>query len=251
VKEQGIALMEKARVIDAAGPLGEALAGLADTVFSLLCGLSADAPEEVYRVIAGMNLPEILRNWRRIAHVIGDASQERQQAVFRRCLDGAAAGERVWMQILGIAVWRAANLVQAIPPEIVEPICHRLADILEKDGEDIIRLDRDTGKEYLSPYVASELELCLGLLRTRESGDERIRRVLAPGGPLAPRLARVIETIEDRVGTSGLPFRSRIALNVAKPPAIHSPDLLYALRLYLTGDSGARAIQVTEVRDDE
>jgi hypothetical protein len=251
VQKQGIALMERAAAFGDMGLLGETFAGLADTVFSLLCALSADAPEEVYRAVDAMSLDGILRHWRRVAHLIGDARQERQQAVFRRCLDGAAAGERVWMQILGIAVWRAAELVHAIPLEMGEQICHRLPDILDRDGKDVVREHYDTGRQYLSPYVASELELCLGLLRTRESGDERIRRVLAPGGPLAHRLAEVIETIEDRVVASGIPFRTRIALNVAKPQAIRSPDLLYALRLYLTGDSGARAIQVTEVSDDE
>jgi hypothetical protein len=36
-----------------------------------------------------------------------------------------------------------------------------------------------------------------------------------------------------------------------KPEGESTPDLLYALRLYLTGDVGADAIRVTGVNDGE
>ena len=44
---------------------------------------------------------------------------------------------------------------------------------------------------------------------------------------------------------------SRIALQLDKPEAFtNTPDLLYALKMYLTCDSGANTIQITGVTDE-
>ena len=44
---------------------------------------------------------------------------------------------------------------------------------------------------------------------------------------------------------------SRISLQIEKPEMFRkTPDLLYALRMYLTGDSGANTIVITGVSDE-
>ena len=55
----------------------------------------------------------------------------------------------------------------------------------------------------------------------------------------------------DSVSKHDIQIELRLALVVNKPPEVSkTPDLLYALKLYLTGDDGAGAIRVTEVRED-
>ena len=45
---------------------------------------------------------------------------------------------------------------------------------------------------------------------------------------------------------------SRISLQIEKPEMFrNTPDLLYALRMYLTGDSGADTIDITGVSDED
>lgn len=45
---------------------------------------------------------------------------------------------------------------------------------------------------------------------------------------------------------------SRIRITVKnKPEGDRTPDLLYALRLHLTGDDGANAIQITSISDSD
>ena len=47
-------------------------------------------------------------------------------------------------------------------------------------------------------------------------------------------------------------LRSRINLQIEKPEMFrNTPDLLYALRMFLTGDSGANAICITGISDAE
>lgn len=251
-KTQSLELITLANAISNADPIKEMISRLADSAFYFLSSLSADAPEEVYRIISEMSPNEVRRHWRRIALVIGDAGSERQKTVFQWCLEQTAIGNGVWMQILGIAVWRASNLVHEIPIELLEKICRRMANVLEQDVGNTILEDHECGGKFILPAVVSRLELCLGLLRTRESNDERTRIILAPGNQLAIRLAKSIEKIEEQICASDLPFLSRIALDLNKPEALRrTPDLLYALQLFLTGDSGARAIQVTGVDDNE
>ena len=76
---------------------------------------------------------------------------------------------------------------------------------------------------------------------------------MQPGRPITQELTRAVESIADTVERSGLPLRSRVQVGglPVKPEGDHTPDLLYALRLYLTGDVGANAIRVTGVLDGD
>ena len=50
----------------------------------------------------------------------------------------------------------------------------------------------------------------------------------------------------------GLWFESRIRLDLNKPEMFReSPDLLYALKLYLTGDDGANSIIVSGISEED
>ena len=44
---------------------------------------------------------------------------------------------------------------------------------------------------------------------------------------------------------------SRVQIFLQKPQGDRTPDLLYALRLYLTGDDGANAIHISSVSDSD
>ena len=50
-------------------------------------------------------------------------------------------------------------------------------------------------------------------------------------------------------GLSNIKLFSRVKINIQKPSGDRTPDLLYALRLYLTGDDGANAIHISSVSD--
>jgi hypothetical protein len=227
-----------------------ALSQVADTAFYSLCCLGADAPDEVFQWVAEMNGEQIMRNWRRIGLLIGNASQKRQKELLNKCVDHSVNGNRIWMDILGIAVWRAENLVRELPADTFGQLCSEVIDVLAR--EPVIREDRENGKNFVSPFTISRLELFLGLLRSRESKSKRVRSVLAVGSPLARRLEKIVEEIDDRILESGLPLQSRISLQMTnKPGGVRSHDLLYALTAFLTGYTGAQTISVANIDDNE
>jgi hypothetical protein len=61
----------------------------------------------------------------------------------------------------------------------------------------------------------------------------------------------LIDDVSRVVIDRDIELKSRITIQIDKPELFRSiPDLLYALRMYLTGDSGANTIVITGVSDD-
>ena len=99
--------------------------------------------------------------------------------------------------------------------------------------------------------TAESLELLLGLLRTRASTNHDIRMLLQPQQKIAKELAKQVERVMEIVARAKVSLFSRVQLNIQKPAGDRTPDLLYALRLFLTGDDGANAIHITSVSDSD
>ena len=95
------------------------------------------------------------------------------------------------------------------------------------------------------------LELLLGLLRTRNASDPDIRMLLQPRQKITVELAKLVEHVTELVAQSNVSLFSRVQLSIEKPEGDRTPDLLYALYLYLTGDDGVNAIHITSVSDRE
>ncbi len=251
-KNQCLDLIKRTATLPATDPLKVSFDEAADSAFYFLCALHRDAPDETYQMIGKMTGSLVMRHWRRIAYAIGDARESFQRQLFERAIGESEKGEPVWLQILGIAVWREEGVVELISPRQARAISEQLLIVLKSELSRVIRIDRETGDEFLSPYVISKLELCLGLLRTRQSEDKDKKTIFDPDDRLSREFSEVISEIDQKINKAKVPFRSRLSLKLAKPEALRkTPDLLYALRLYLTGDSGARAIQVSGIDEDE
>jgi len=112
----------------------------------------------------------------------------------------------------------------------------------------------NTKNRFVNRYEIMKLELLLGLLRTRGFKDNKISELLAPSQKITVTFVDLIDKLTQKICKENLgsTVRTRINLQVDKPKAFYStPDLLYALRMYLTGDSGANAIQVSSINDDD
>ncbi|MBX7166864.1 MAG: hypothetical protein K1X74_11090, partial [Pirellulales bacterium] len=99
--------------------------------------------------------------------------------------------------------------------------------------------------------TAEALELLLGLLRTRASANPEIRMLLQPHQKVTKDLAKQVERVTEIIAHSNVPLVSRVQINLQKPEGDRTPDLLYALRLYLTGDDGANAIHIKSISDND
>jgi hypothetical protein len=75
--------------------------------------------------------------------------------------------------------------------------------------------------------------------------------LLQPHQRITRKFAEQIDRIEKIVSEEQITLFSRVQIDVPKPEGIRTPDLLYALRLYLTGDDGANLIHITGISDSD
>lgn len=233
---------------------------LSDEALFLLSCMHCDAPGEISNRLQGAiagrgnTFRALTHYYRHLAMALGGADLEWQRELLDSVI-GFLRSERphlgvcsAVLRILSVAIWRNERLLDALDAPDLRAVADQSIAVLRQD------LDSLTNRQSpIDPAVLKDhLELVLGLLRIRGSGDADIRMLLAPGRGAASSLAGTVERIVDVVVADRIPLRSRLTLQVDKPSALDKmPDLLFALKLYLTGDAGSRAIRVMEVREDD
>lgn len=209
----------------------------------LLCCMHRDMPWSVsHDLVAGAT--EWAIDDRAYAFALGDLSQDWQKNVFLAVWNRSDIHT---LMVLAQAIWRTSTFVRVFDAASLA----WLSDLLLSAMRDV-NLVAHPGKDELS-RVAMYGELLLGLLRSRESEVEEVRLTLQAHQERTKLLADQVELAAGLAERSGLALRSRVEIADLpdKPEGDRTPDLLYALRLYLTGDVGASAIRVTGVLDSE
>jgi hypothetical protein len=223
---------------------------LKQELFFFLCCLHKDTPIEIATRLSEYtkNKRDIGKYYQNIAFAIGDVSLDWQETILDNITNDQNLTESTTMEILAIACWRFNGLIDKFTyPQLIK-ITDELYRFLS--SYDIKNIKPDAKYKLLK--ITKYLELLLALLRTRANEDEKIRSILSPNQEITKKLVVLIENLAQQISKSNLNINSRITLELDKPKALNkTPDLLYALRMYLTGDSGANAIQVTGVKDSD
>lgn len=186
-----------------------------------------------------------------IGFALGDLSKTWQRYLFDLL---NKESDYFTISAIAYAIWRDRNVLLRLSLDELKALLRLLVRRLENVCPAKIEKNRKDAKRQKLNWVretAEPLELLLGLLRTRASDDPEIRMLLQPHQKITRRLADQIERIEGIVVESNIALFSRVQIDVQKPEGIRTPDLLYALRLYLTGDDGANAIHITGVSDTD
>ena len=181
---------------------------------------------------------------RKVGFTLGDLSQPWQQDILRSHLSKVDAAA---LTIFARAIWRNEGFVHALGAADVEKIARRTIDAIK-------RFNRN--KVFTSPEVTSftdHCELLLGLLRTRDSTDPEIKTLLQPSQGITKEIAEQVEQATASLAGESVRLKSRVQVAdlPEKQEGDDTPDILYALRLYLTGEEEANAIRVTDVSDGE
>lgn len=235
---------------------------LKDELLFYLCCLQKDAPQKI-----SSKLMQILKNsennirqlepyWRHIANAIGDCELEWQSSLIKKILVFTKSEDSyksaLGFQILSIAFWRAEQLVFRFSQTEIRHLVKSLFTSIENGINNVIRVSRRDNSIYVNQYEIFKMELLLALLRTRKSKDENIKNILSPEKEITKKFVAIIDNLTQQICDNDLDVWSRVSLKIDKPDAFqNTPNLLYALRMYLTGDSGANTIQVTGVNDED
>ena len=153
----------------------------------------------------------------------------------------------IYIELLGGVCWREQKLVEQLSHEQVEQICRVLKKQLLYGLEQI----KEQNRLSWTTVITRQLELLLALLRLRGSSNAPIAKIFALRSMVVHHFVDFLEKFTQVIIQKRLSLRSRVLLQIDKPQRFSKvPDLLYALNLYLTGDSGAGAVVVTGVDEE-
>ena len=221
-----------------------------EVVFLLAC-MHKDSPDECVQWIREQVESDTIRNVIAVGFALGDVSEQWQEHALSNLVTDPKIDS---LRVFSYAIWREQHFVEKFNSTELKSILNGLTGMLGK-----IRKcppwkhehDKWTVRNWVRATV-EPLELLLGLLRTRASSDHEIKMLLQPHQKITKELAKQVERVTEIVTQSNVTLFSRVKINLPqRPEGDRTPDLLYALRLYLTGDDGAHAIHVASISDTD
>ncbi|MBC2771010.1 DUF2357 domain-containing protein [Pusillimonas minor] len=211
----------------------------------LLACMHKDAPDECAQWIVGQVESQKVRNPQAVGFALGDVSEQWQKVLLSKLVTNPTNDS---LSVFAYAIWRERSFVERFSLSDLADMLRGLTERFEKINSAPIAQVR--GREW-SRATTGTLELLLGLLRTRASFNPEIKMLLQPHQKITKELAKQVERVTEIVARSNVSIFSRVQINIEKPEGDRTPDLLYALRLYLTGDDGANAIHISSVSDSD
>ncbi len=188
--------------------------------------------------------------WRKLAYCIGDLSQPWQQEILDAVVDRlASSSERhIALGVLSIAAWRSHVFLDKLSPESTQ----RIIQALQCELETVVSKCQKISKEQCRSFVL-HAELILAFMRIASHTLKRYAPGLRPGTRQSAIFVDLIDRYTALLDNSKRRLRFHVNVDVAhKPTSLYkTPDLLYAIRCYLTGDDGANAISIVGISEDE
>ena len=150
---------------------------LADEALFLLCCMHADAPPEVVASLMEMfsngSVEKLQRYHQHVAQALGACRLDWQRELLAGVISALRKENdptdicKLCLSILGNALWRCGDALEALSNRDVTTIVERLILVLKKTHVLI-----ETGERGWSPSLLKDhLELVLGLLRSRAADD--------------------------------------------------------------------------------
>jgi len=154
------------------------------------------------------------------------------------------------LKAIGIILWRCEDIAKQLTEDEVTLILEKLYSSLNLKIREKNKFLKYKTKE-LRPSIVIRLELLLGLLRSRLNNDQ-IKKYFSPDQKIIKNYIKLVDTITQKIILENITLKSRIELSIEKPQDFkNTPDLLYALRMYLSGNIEAtQSIKVLGVSDD-
>ncbi len=238
------------------------------TMFDFFCSMHKDAPEAVIDILLeyAEKEKEFRQYHRNIAWAIGSGETAWQKQLLKKLLGWMkedSQPEIVSMSLLALseALWRHEQLLYALEVQDLSSIADAIPRILHVDLEKLKEGDKKSigptindidMRNIIGRWLSRHLELILALLRCRSSYSEQVRTI-----PDTKQTAAFIESLEHITDYLAQTenysiIRSYLKLNLGQKADAYknTPDLLYALKLYLTGDTGANTITIEGAQED-
>lgn len=203
-------------------------------------------------IVHGKNPNRFMSCSKAIGVALGGLQEKWQSDIYESVLSLLGKREK-WtasaLKVLSIALWRDIGLIDHLSAGQIQRISSVVNPSIRYDKARISaavdKVDKPRELKGAVNMLSAHLELMLALLRARGSKDVAIKKLLVPNGAIAQSFEQTIDDHVMPLIAQNVQMVSNLELNVDKPePYRNTPDLIYALKMYLTGDSGADSIVI-------
>lgn len=212
-------------------------------LFNFLSHLNQDMPVEIANTL--VKYSKDLKYSNNLALAIGNADLDWQEQVLENIFNhfNKYPTDGTFFDILAIALWRSEILISKVSRTNIEKVILNLVTTIQNNFK---TLKEELNRKNIGQLI-KKIELLLGILRARSKFD-----FLFPHESLTLEYIKILDEITKYVINENINLKTRIKLDIVKPDSFFKvPDILYAIRVYLTADTGAaNSIKVLGVSDD-
>jgi len=218
-----------------------------ELLFVLSC-LHQDMPRQIYNMLEEFSKDKqaIKKYSLNFGLSLGNLSKSWQTKILNNILQYLEFSEirHYVFEVLAIAAWRAEAFIFQLEKETITKIIKYLLEDLKNN---IQKLKYNNSISNIK-HVAQNLELLLAILRYRKTSP----LLLKLNDIQTQTYIRQLDKLNRHVIENNINIKTRIDLQMDKPEVFNKmPDLIYALRIYLSGDNGAaNTIKILGVSDD-
>lgn len=225
--------------------------GIRSEALFLLSCMGGDMPEEAVRMLGQVTNPDNNSlTARTLGFALGALDQFWQRGLFAWIIK---LDDELMLGTIANAAWRNPGFIPALSLDEINEICSKLMIQIKTVQTRITGSSKGKSANNQAFTDATKyLELALALLRTRNADSEELRQYLQPWQERSKTLAKYVAQLSSNKGFCEHAEKSRIQLDL--PARLEDekelPALLYALKIYLTGDDRFSAIRVTGINEE-
>jgi len=226
-------------------------------IFRFLSIINQDSDERIFNTLLSFSKDEdkFQKYFEYFGYIIGCKNRESQKKLWdvliKKLHSNSEKNYSNSLKAIGIILWRCEDIAKQFTEKEVILILEKLYSSLNLKTREKNKFLKYKTNELRSSIVI-KLELLLGLLRSRLNNDQ-IKKYFSPDQKIIKNYIKLVDTITQKIILENITLKSRIELSIEKPEDFkNTPDLLYALRMYLSGNIEAtQSIKVLGVSDDD
>ncbi len=225
-------------------------------IFRFLSIINQDSDERIFNTLLSFSKDEdkFQKYFEYFGYMVGCKNRKSQKKLWdvliKKLHSNSEKKYSNSLKAIGIILWRCEDIAKQLTEKEVILILEKLYSSLNLKIREKNKFLKYKTKE-LRPSIVIRLELLLGLLRSRLNNDQ-IKKYFSPDQKIIKNYIKLVDTITQKIILENITLKSRIELSIEKPQDFkNTPDLLYALRMYLSGNIEAtQSIKVLGVSDD-
>ncbi len=222
-----------------------------DKLTYILSGMHIDIPSDISNVF--VKCSENMDNLKMdmvmsLALSLGNCDAEWQKIIFQNILSKTASDSKSrYARMLGKIFWRSKKIIEEITREKTLEILELLRKKMYSNKKEIETYNGSSKINYIFYEATSEFELLLAMLRLRNKFH-----ILLPSDDITNDFISIVDFFVEQYKLGRYKLKSYLEFEIDKAEGFDDiPDLLYALRVFLIGDTEiSKGIKILSASDE-